>query len=427
MSTDIQTNPIPPVEEAPVVQEVTNEVAQPIVEKKKFPFLLVFISFVLGGALVFMGTVLYSMFFTPEADNNQNNQTSNNQNNTVNTEKYSENKVFYTDYEPDRGIFYYDLKGKVSKRIRPLDIDTVVFGLGVYKDNFLAYGIREGNSKTEESASYIMSYDLKNNIETELKKFNSNEILRNSAVYSNEKYAYFLLTNKAGKFEKIELVVVDEKGTHVVSKSTKLAQDGRGGSSYDDNSIKFNDDGSYMTHVATYSERNGLDNSIYLYNLTDYSETILKDSVMARWISRTKFVYVAPNVKGLFVYDVETNKSEKLSGIDEFVFMPKVIADGSKILLEVEVPENDYQYGSVYLYDLVTKEFVKLIDMAIAPAWITDEVILVDRIRKCTPQDECVMDDYLYLNTALYNINTKEFEDFGVSPSVGSVTSLFSR
>lgn len=315
------------------------------------------------------------------------------------------NKLFYP---KDNNIYSYDVVTKATdnwtnyegKKEDDVNSSLVYFyDIKVIDENTLGYGRCE--IVTGDFGCSIDVLDLVNKSISEKKKLGKDMNILNVGFYSEDKFSYLITTDKKWQ------VYLYDNGNEKVLEDMDNNLMGRGGSEEDVSEIEYSNDGKYMFQISTSTPRSVGDFNVYLYNLIDGSKQVIPDATSPDWVDNEKIVYRSRANKGdgLYLYNVNTKTKTKIKEIDKDAYKPSVNYGTGKILYTLFSPKQ------IWLYDLNTKENIKVKDNATYGYWISPKVMVYNRIKLCNGDETCEgvsMSDYEVLSKGIYDIEKKQ-------------------
>lgn len=288
------------------------------------------------------------------------------------TGKYAD-KFFYEKFDNQKDqIFIVDRNGKKAKKI--FSVSDYIGGVEVAANNQLRFF-----TNPETNKGYIYYYDLvtrHKKLVAEIKGY-----LLQLGWFDENNYAYILETKSPNLKFKWEFYLVTNK------KKKKLAQwqgdvHGRGGDYEDDDSLNFSPDGKKIMHISTSSVRNPFDYNIYIFNRNGRLINKIKNATHPTWISNSMLIYRKYQKGYLYKYNLKTKKSKRIKKIPKNSFNPKYLPENNKIAFWAGV-ENP----KVFIYSLKNKKLINTKIMAVYPKWLDNGRLLVNKAKKCDPDN----------------------------------------
>lgn len=311
-------------------------------------------------------------------------------------DSFAANKIFYI---KDNNVFSYDIVTKETVQWTSYDRNAHnIAVVGVIDGKSLAFS--KCSTVVGDYACGLFTINLDSKAIVERKKLGKQDMLLASGFGTETKFAYLFMKGE----NKWVLSLYDGGSEKVLEEVTVGEAYGRGGFIEDSEEIAFSPDQKYLFHISTGSPRGVIDFSIYVYNLGLGTKDIIKNATQPKWLDKDYIVYRkydkdAKKGDGLYVYDVKTKTSEKISGLVDSSYVPNVLSGTKKIVYNVQ-PERQ-----IWLVDNATGKNTKLLDSAMEPIWVNKGNIAFRSVKKCT--DDCEgMYDYNILGVGVFDLET---------------------
>ncbi|MEW6407648.1 MAG: hypothetical protein AB1465_03080 [Patescibacteria group bacterium] len=308
------------------------------------------------------------------------------------TGKYAD-KFFYEKFDNQKNqVFMVNRNGKKAKKL--FFVNDYIGRIEVAANNKLRFF-----TSPEMNKSYIYYYDLVTRHKKLVRKVKG--YILQSGWYDKNNYAYISETELPNYKFKLTLYLVTN------GKKKKLAQwqgnvYGRGGYYEDDDSLNFSPDGKKIMHISTSSVRSSFDYNIYIFNRKGRLINKIKNATHPTWISNSKIIYRKYQKGYLYKYNLKTEKSKRIKKIPKNSFDPKYLPENNKIAFWVGIKN-----PKVFVYNLKNKKLVNTKIRAAYPKWLDKERLLVNKARKCDPNNFMCPQT---ANFGILNLKNKKFK-----------------
>jgi len=310
------------------------------------------------------------------------------------------NKIFYVN---SGNIFSYDIQTKQTVQLTSYTDTSHNINLnGANVINEKTLGFSRCATVTGDFACGLYTLNLETKNIDERKKLPKDEFLLMSGFATETKFSYLYM-----KGEKWVLALYDGGSLKNLEEVDIPEAYGRGGFIEDSEKIALSPDGKYLIHISTGSPRGSMDFNIYVYNLAENSKDIVKDATQPQWLDNGSIIYRkymgnSGGGDGLYVYDVKTKTSEKISDLMYSSYLPNVLLGTKKIVY------NNYPDKQVWLFEKANGKNVKLSDWALNPIWVNENNIAFTSVEGCSGGECDGMSDYNILGISVFDLKTNK-------------------
>jgi hypothetical protein len=302
-------------------------------------------------------------------------------------------------------IYSYDLVTEEKKELTnyPEEITSSADNISIIDAKTI--GFSKCETKGGDFGCGVYTLDLEKNQIEERQKLDKDLLINKSSLdfASASKFAYVVNVGKEDDwgFDKYQLFLFDN-GDLKLLENIDIEVYGRGGLIEDSSKISFSPDKKYLLHIDTGSPREvtGFDPNIYVYDLENNEKQIISEATQPEWLDDETIVYkkietvINNEEDGLYLYNISSKNKEKIIGIDDRAYMPKVLAQSKKILYRV-LPNQE-----IWLYDFNTKQNNKVLENSsnfqrefsryiLSFSWISPTKIIYAYIEPCDENEGC--------------------------------------
>lgn len=310
------------------------------------------------------------------------------------------NKIFYVN---SGNIFSYDIQTK--KTVQWTSYTDTSHHINLNGANVIdekTLGFSRCATVTGDFACGLYTLNLETKSIIERKKLAKDEFLLTSGFATETKFAYLYT-----KGEKWILALYDGGSVKNLEEVDIPEAYGRGGFIEDSEKIAFSPDQKYVVYVSTGSPRGNMDFNVYVYNLAENSKDIIKDATQPQWLDSGSIIYRrymanGGSENGLYVYDVKTKTSGKISGLMSSSYLPNVLLGTKKIVY------NNYPDKQVWLFEKANGKNVKLSDWALDPIWVNESSVAFTSVEECSGGECDGMSDYNVLGISVFDLKTNK-------------------
>lgn len=239
-------------------------------------------------------------------------------------------------------------------------------------------------------------------------------------IASPYRYGYLIQTDTNW-----QLVVHDREKVRILE-DLSSTQFGRGGFVEDSDVLSFSPDATYLMQISTSSPRDPADFNIYVYNVSGKTKTVISEATQPVWFNNHTIAYRkyqnGIGGDGLWMYDVTSQKNEKVQGVEKDAYRPQVLPGKPVILYE------RYPAKQTMAFTLQTNSNELIAASTVFPVWIDDTTIAATVIQSCAPTDDsCGISDYLEKAVGIYTLpaKTKTGELTAVTHTVQIATPVY--
>ncbi|MFH1544326.1 MAG: hypothetical protein ABIE03_07430 [Patescibacteria group bacterium] len=215
-------------------------------------------------------------------------------------------------YVLNGNIYIADKNGKNSKKLTAYPEVESMMSVQLISENLLGYF----TCRYEEDLfnCEISTLDINSTKTTNLKKTNDVNCIDQVSFIDGNEYAY---TRSEGPSKYVIYYVKDDQ--EEILKEWNEESYGRGIMLYDNSRLRFSPDGENLLHMSTIS-RSGMDFNVYVLDLEGKLLDTIHNATFPVWKTNGEILYVAydqagmvdDDKRGVFVRDIETQKSTKL-------------------------------------------------------------------------------------------------------------------
>ncbi|HLD11581.1 MAG TPA: hypothetical protein VJB91_01610 [Patescibacteria group bacterium] len=312
-------------------------------------------------------------------------------------EKTENTNIFYVE---DNALLSYDLTTKQKKTWIPKPTGTTNLvsykGLRLIDDTTLGFG--RCSTKTGDFGCALYVLDLTNGEETKVKGLDTKTLLDSLDFFTSKTYAYLAVTDTAWQ------LFISDDGTVSTLEDLPQSLGGRGGFLEDSNMMRFSPDGKSLMHISTSSPRDSTDFTVHFYDLSTGKKKVLDNATQPSWLDNTHIVYrnySGSESGGLYLYDLNTQETTKVSGSTKSSYHPEVLKGTNKVL------SYEYDPKEVRIYDLEKNTQTAIATQTISGFWVTPNVVAYTKTKPCT--DECMGPiDYTPVSLATYDLSSQK-------------------
>lgn len=181
---------------------------------------------------------------------------------------------------------------------------------------------------------------------------NKETLMLQTGWYDKDTFAYTI----SGKLAEHWLIYLYRNGEKALIKEIKGELYGRGGFIEDSGKLSFSPDGTKILHIYTSSPRSPMDFNVYIFDTDGNALAEVENATQPAWLDDRTIVFRRYPGGGLYSLGVDTKKENKLSGISDNAYNPKVLPGTQKIVYWVNEGN-----GQVWMADLATGTNEKLL------------------------------------------------------------------
>jgi hypothetical protein len=395
------TNPVQPVNQ-------NKKINNPLKSKDNSSCLVILIVSALTILLVSLVVILYLHFSNKSSNKDKENEevlgaiTQKEEtipDETTEVPEELKDVIFYTD---GFNIFKANKFGREVEQITNFSktIGLKITNIQLVNEEIL--GFIKCELENEQMTCKIIKYDYKKKEVLYYKVYDSSVELEKLTWLDPNNYAYSKV-NKQNK--EIEIYYVNTKEELLIDKIPYSRS--RDISFVEDSiTLSFSPDNQKLLYINTFSKE-GFNFVTYIYSLKGEKVAQIEDSTMPAWTSNNNVIYRKYSNKNsgfLYEFDINTQKSSKLTNTLDLSYNPKIL--NQKVAFwELQT------LGKSYIYNLDKKELYEIKENFAFPIWLNENELIVAKIDKCQ-KSECKTENSIEF---VYQFSLEEFYIYNLS------------
>ncbi|MCB9803585.1 hypothetical protein H6763_02025 [Candidatus Nomurabacteria bacterium] len=279
-------------------------------------------------------------------------------------------------YIKDYDIYSYDFDTGAEQLLVDNSEDVMNVGrIDVIDIGTIGFGSCE--TVTDDFGCALYTYDLESGSLNTVRELGPDEFMMEYDFFDPDTYVYVAETTV------LTVYYVDGVSVEVADEVTDGEVYGRGGFEDDDQTMRFNNDGTRFYDISTSSLRSSMDFTIYVYDTSDLSRIMIENSTHPEWIDTDRLIYKSGD--GLMTIDLRTNEAVSVTPVGQSAFDPYVLQGTEKVLYTVDMSSTSPE---VWVLDLSDGSSRRVVEDAVHGVWVSEDLYVYETIEACT--EECM-------------------------------------